>query len=57
MLQLFFLFIAGAAMMTIICFSLYLIVACIGGIWLKHKTPTKRMCVEGKELVEVEEVV
>lgn len=48
---------AGTCIMSILAFLLYLVVACIGGLWLKRRTPTKRMHVEGKELVEVEEVV
>lgn len=55
--QIIFLLIAGSCIMTIIIFLLYLIVACIGGLWMKHKTPVKRMHVQGDDLVEVEEVV
>lgn len=55
--QIVFLLIAGSCIMTIISFLVYLVVACIGGLWMKHKTPVKRMHVQGNELVEVEEVL
>lgn len=55
--QIVFLLIAGSCIMTIVSFLVYLVVACIGGLWMKHKAPVKRMHVQGDELVEVEEVI
>jgi hypothetical protein len=57
LIRLCLLWFAGTCIMTIAAFILYLLFACIAGIWIKRRTPVKRMRVEEMDGVEVEEVV
>lgn len=57
LIRLALMFYVGMCIMTMIAFIAYMLFSCVIGLWDKRRTPTKRMHVEGKELVEVEEVV